>query len=214
MCLEGALIAGLMIASWRPSRVNPSFLRKASIERDTEFPARIALGGPELYIRHMLDIYRGVDGSPFVTDSRVCVELLKYAENALDAVLISLWNEFLTYNYSLGMSPDEFAFLLDCFGERAKFASGMRVPGRAFALWCLPKDLRALIFEMVSAKLPANTLEGALETNYALEEILGVGSSPSIELFDESRQQLRLKRQGHEQVEAAMARLADEPTFS
>ena len=191
--------------------VNPSFLRKASIEHDTEFPARIALGGPEPYIRHMLDIYRGVDGPPFIADSRVSVELLKYAENALDAVLISFWNELLIYGCSLGMSPDEFGFLLNGFGERAKFASGMRVPGRTFALWCLPKDLRALVFEMVAAKLPVNTLEGALETNRTLEEVLGAGSNASIELFDESNPRLRLRRHGYEQVDAAMARLAAEP---
>ena len=122
--------------------VNPSFLRKASIVQDTEHPERVAIGGKGLSIVHMTEIYHDVVAPRYVTESRTSVELLKYVENTLDAMLISYWNEILEYSVSLGLETEEVLRLIEKIGDREKFQTVSRVPGMAFGLWCLPKDLK------------------------------------------------------------------------
>ncbi len=187
--------------------VNPSFLRKAAIRTDTEHPDRVAYAGPPAYCEHLAEIYRGGSVPSFVVESRATVELLKYAENAFDAVTISFWNELLNYAFALGLQASDFEYLLDRFGDRPKFASAMRVPGRAFGLWCLPKDLTALLAEMRTAGVSSHTLAGAATTNTEAEAFHGQGTSSSVDLLTGSNGGVRLGQAGRARVSAAFRRL-------
>jgi nucleotide sugar dehydrogenase len=163
--------------------VNPSFLRKSMISADTESPERLAFAGPPDFMQHMKEVYKNVQSPEFASDSRSIVELLKYAENAIDAVLISLWNEIFSYSQRLEIPPEEFCHLLSKIGERPKFAASARVPGRAFGMWCLPKDLRALIHEIKTHGCPVGTIAGALETNEFMNQTVGEGDRPGTQLI-------------------------------
>jgi len=183
---------------------NPSFLRKASIVADSENPERIAYGGPADFRRHMESVYAGLAGPVFTTSSRRTVELLKYVENALDSTLLSFWNEILLYARELNISADDFGGLLDRIGDRPKFSSAARVPGRAFGLWCLPKDLTALIHEMATVGSPTGTLEGAWHTNEAVKRLYGEGEFGSTELLSYVDGRCKLSSKGISQISKAL----------
>lgn len=180
--------------------VNPSFLRKSSIVQDTEHPERVAIGGKGLSIIHLSEIYRNIIAPKYVTENRTSVELLKYVENTIDAMLISYWNEILEYSVSLGLDVEEILRLIERIGDRKKFQTVSRVPGMAFGLWCLPKDLRALIIEMNKRNIACSFMEGILNTNIKFEEQVGIGETPAQSLWEMSNGQVRVLKDGKEQI--------------
>lgn len=180
--------------------VNPSFLRKSSIMQDTEHPERVAIGGQGLSLLHMEEIYRDVKAPRYVTENRTSVELLKYVENTLDAMLISYWNEILEYAVSLGLESNEVIYLLEKIGDREKFQSVSRVPGKAFGLWCLPKDLRALIIDMKKKEVYPSLMEGILNTNISFEKQVGIGLTPAQALWEMSDGNVRVLEEGKHQI--------------
>lgn len=182
--------------------VNPSFLRKSSITQDTEHPERVAIGGQGLSVIHMEEIYRNVKAPRYVTENRTSVELLKYVENTLDAMLISYWNEMLEYAVSLGLGAEEVIRLLEKIGDREKFRTVSRVPGKAFGLWCLPKDLRALIVEMKKKNISPNLMEGILDTNVNFEQQMGIGLTPAQALWEMPNGQVQVLEEGKQQINA------------
>lgn len=186
--------------------VNPSFLRKSSIIQDTEHPERVAIGGYGLSVLHMEEIYQDVDAPRYVTENRTSVELLKYVENTLDAMLISYWNEILEYSVSLGLKTKEVIYLLEKIGDREKFQTVSRVPGKAFGLWCLPKDLKALIIEMKEKEIFPNLMEGILNTNVRFEEQTSIGLTPAQELWEMSNGHVRVLEEGKQQIDAYVKR--------
>ena len=163
--------------------VNPSFLRKSTIQYDTERPDRVAYAATGLARSHLDLIYTGVSGSRYISESYKSVELLKYAENTLDGLLISYWNELLSYAKKISLSADEFINLIEHIGDRDKFCTVARIPGKAFSLSCIPKDLLGLVIEMKRLGVKPNVLEGALETNEAIKQEFGDSTSPAQDLW-------------------------------
>lgn len=159
--------------------VNPSFLRKSSIQQDTEQPERIAFGGDEPFLKHLEEIYKPIEAPIFKSENRSAVELLKYIENSLDSLLVSFWNEMLEYASQLSINTQDFVQILNKISDRPKFQSVLRVPGKAFGLWCLPKDLSALLSCMEQVGIKAPTLQGALDTNNRLADEVGVNETPA-----------------------------------
>lgn len=186
--------------------VNPSFLRKSSIIQDTEHPERVAIGGKGLSIEHMLEIYHDIMAPRYVTESRTSVELLKYVENTIDAMLISYWNEILAYSVSLGLETNEILRLIEKIGDRKKFQTVSRVPGMAFGLWCLPKDLRALIIDMKKRNISPNLMEGIWNTNVNFEQQVGVGLTPAQLLWEMLDGHVHVLKDGEEQISAYVER--------
>ncbi len=156
--------------------VNPSFLHKASAWRDSVAPERICFAGCNEARRLLHELYAGFDAPILEMERYEPVELLKYIENGIDAVLISLWNEFLAIADQCGVSREDFITLIDALPQRRRFATTVRVPGQAFGLWCLPKDLAALIrafpgqLEVLSAAEQTNGIVGA---RHGVNEIPG-----------------------------------------
>lgn len=180
--------------------VNPSFLRKASIKFDTEHPDRIAIGGTGLVRQHLDIIYKGINSKRYITDSRTSVELLKYIENTIDALLISYWNEILRYAKSINLEPIELIKIIEQIGDREKFQTVSRIPGKAFGLWCLPKDINALVYEMKRKSIKANVLEGVISTNLEFENEIGIGMSPAQSLWEISDGDFHVLQDGYNQI--------------
>lgn len=165
--------------------VNPSFLAKATQWEDSDRPPRIAYAGPPRTIGLLDELYRDFPQVPrYVTDSYEAVELLKYVENTIDAVLISLWNEYLAFADALGIERSHFTEMMDALTRRDRFATTLRIPGGSFGRWCLPKDLAALLHAMAEeSKVPPNVLRGAMATNEAVESLHGENPAAATELL-------------------------------
>lgn len=181
--------------------VNPSFLRKASIVYDTENPDRIAIGGSGLVKEHLEFIYTGIDAPQYITDNRTSVELLKYVENTIDAMLISYWNEILEYCVHLNLDSIELIRLIEHISDREKFKTVSRVPGKAFGLWCLPKDLNALLFEMDQKGINHCLLKGVNETNKKFDKKFGTGTVPAKSLWLMENGHVKILQDGKKQIE-------------
>ena len=164
----------------------------------------MAIGGKGLSIAHMTEIYHDVVAPRYVTESRTSVELLKYVENTLDAMLISYWNEILEYSVSLGLETEEVLRLIEKIGDREKFQTVSRVPGMAFGLWCLPKDLRALIIDMKKRGISPNLMEGILNTNVDFEKKTGIGLTPAQSLWDMFNGRVQVLTEGKKQINEYM----------
>jgi UDP-glucose 6-dehydrogenase len=164
--------------------MSPSFIRKATVHMDTVSPERLAFGGPPEVVAHLENVHASQECPRLVTNSRAAVEFIKMVENCLDGVLISFWNEMAYIAADIGIEVDDFRQILERIGDRPKFAGVARVPGRAFGLWCLPKDLRAVIYEAQLREVPVSTLHGAWTTNELVENSLGVGMEGGAQLFE------------------------------
>lgn len=165
--------------------VNPSFLAKRTEWQDSINPVRIAYAGPKPALELLDHVYEFFPDSPrFVTECFEAVELLKYVDNITDAVLISLWNEFLGMSDSLHISRAEFVRMIEAFVQRPRFATTVRIPGKAFGLWCLPKDLAAVLCEASRGGNLAHVMRGAEQTNACMQENHGTNTTATTELFD------------------------------
>ncbi len=165
--------------------VNPSFLSKETQWEDSNNPPRIAYGGPEQATKILDRLYEEFPGSPrYVSSSFEAVELLKYVENTIDTVLISLWNEYLAYADAIGLDRAYFVELCSAIIERDRFATTLRVPGGAFGKWCLPKDLKALLQSFEQHGVDAQVLEGADATNDSVAATVGENPVPTRNLLN------------------------------
>jgi nucleotide sugar dehydrogenase len=166
--------------------VNPSFLMKKTQWEDSLNPIRIAYGGTQTAINLLNQVYEPFVSSisRFVTENVDAVELLKYIENITDAVLISLWNEFLLISNKLEMPRKDFIDVIETLVERPRFGTTVRIPGKAFGLGCLPKDLEAMIYETEQYGGSAFVMRGAKEMNSFMEIREGANSIATPDLFD------------------------------
>jgi len=161
----------------------------------------------------MAQVYAGFSAPRYESESRASVELLKYVENSLDSVLLSFWNEVLFYAMKVGLDSSDFAKMLSVFPDRPKFASTVRAPGKAFGMWCLPKDLTAIVSEIEKCGALSGTLSGALETNLLVTKVLGEGGESSTALLvHDDRNRVSLTADGYLQLRNAINVLRAEPT--
>jgi UDPglucose 6-dehydrogenase len=164
--------------------VAPSFLSKNSMLEDAVRPPRLAFAGSVEAVEILEALHQNMEcESRFISRSFESVELLKYIENTIDATLISLWNEYLLYADALDIPREEFISLMDAVSGRDRFATTVRVPGQAFGLWCLPKDLAALLEEMRRLDVPGHVLAAVLRTNDEMEQLHGVRSLATNQLL-------------------------------
>lgn len=186
--------------------VNPSFLAKDSMWHDSTHLTRLVVGGPPLATQLVLDAYRLFDHpDPAVSEDYESAEMLKYIENVTDAVLISLWNEFLGLADRLGMPRAAFLKMANEITTRDRFATTVRAPGGAFGLECLPKDLAALTWLARSVGAPAETMAGAVATNTRLTEEWGPNDIPARALLSSTEGRVTISATGANYLLASSA---------
>jgi UDPglucose 6-dehydrogenase len=167
-----------------PFAVNPSFLAKSTQWQDSDQPSRIAYAGPTEACQVLASLYADFPNTPvFASASYEAVELLKYIENTVDGVLISLWNEYLCLVDALGIPRGDLAAAAEALVDRDRFATTTRAPGGAFGMHCLPKDLRAIIAVCAESGVTHHVLDGALRTNLEIAERLGLNDVPTSDLI-------------------------------
>jgi GDP-mannose 6-dehydrogenase len=143
---------------------NPEFLREGSSIDDFFNPPKILIGevdqsGGEL----LLELYENIEAPVFRTSLEVA-EIVKYVNNAFHALKVVFANEMGNYCKLKGIDSHE-VFDIFCEDRKLNISSAYLTPGFAFGGSCLPKDLRAVLYDgrMMDLELPV--CEAILESN-------------------------------------------------
>ncbi len=137
--------------------MNPEFLTEGEAVNDFMFPDRIVLGGIDKKSIDLLDqLYVGFEGVERIWTSNTTAEMIKYASNSLQALLISFSNEIGNLCATIGNTDvvDVMRGVHACRYLTTVLPNGDRVvapivsflaAGCGFGGSCFPKDVRALI---------------------------------------------------------------------
>lgn len=162
-----------------PVASNPEFLRQGRSLRDSLYPDRIVIGGPERARAVLREIYRPIVERSFeplpgtthpyghttpsvIEVDRRSAELAKYAANAFLATRISFVNEVANVCDRLGADIDSVTAIM---GADPRIGSHFLHAGVGYGGSCFPKDTRALHqlarmhgyeFALVSAAIRVN----------------------------------------------------------
>lgn len=148
--------------------MNPEFLSEGTAVRDARRPDRIVLGGIDSRTHEVLrELYAYWAGTPVLAVSPSAAEMIKYASNAFQAMLISFSNEL-----ALVASTVEGVDIVEV--ERGLHASELirdapvvsfLKSGCGFGGSCFPKDLAALAAFGKSRGVPMPVTSAVLEVN-------------------------------------------------
>jgi GDP-mannose 6-dehydrogenase len=144
---------------------HPEFLREGSSVEDFYHPPKIVVGerSPGT-AQQLLNLYDGIEAPRFVTSLEVA-ELIKYTDNAFHAVKITFANEIGQLCQKLGICSLD---VMEVFRADTKLniSPAYLRPGFAFGGSCLPKDVRALVYQGKHCDLRLPLLEGVLPSNH------------------------------------------------
>lgn len=146
--------------------VNPEFMREGSAVRDFFAPPFVLIGAQDdAAIAALQRLYAEINAPQKITDSAVA-ESVKYASNAFHAVKVVFANEI--GRWCASQEVDSRAVMdLVCADRTLNVSEKYLTPGFAFGGSCLPKDVRALLYQarhndvelpLLNAALPSNEL--------------------------------------------------------
>jgi GDP-mannose 6-dehydrogenase len=148
---------------------HPEFLREGSSVEDFYHPPKIIMGESRSGAsERLLELYEGIEAPRFVTSLEVA-EMTKYADNAFHAVKITFANEIGRLSKSLGLDSRD-VMKIFCSDTQLNISPAYLRPGFAFGGSCLPKDVRALLYEASQDELELPLLAGLLPSNSAQVE--------------------------------------------
>lgn len=151
---------------------NPEFLTEGQAVDDFRRPDRIVIGGDDLALDALRQVYAGFTEVPLVTTNARTAEMIKYASNTMLATAISFTNELANLGAAIGgidtvevmrgvhlsryLTGDDSTRA----GLAAFFAAGCGYGGS-----CLPKDVAALTALGQDAGSPMRVLEAVAAVN-------------------------------------------------
>ena len=155
--------------------VNPEFLREGRAVQDFLQPDRIVIGGiDDASARTVADVYAAIPAPIRVTAPRTA-ETIKYASNALLALLISFSNEIgAICEGTAGVDAEDVMSALHLDRRLSPSVDGRRVvpdilqylkAGCGFGGSCLPKDVRALAHHARSIGVDPRMLDATVRVN-------------------------------------------------
>ncbi|MGH7596313.1 MAG: nucleotide sugar dehydrogenase [bacterium] len=143
---------------------NPEFLREGSSVKDFYAPPYTLIGSRDRATAEKAQaLYEGIEAPVYLTSIEVA-ESIKYASNAFHALKITFANEIGTLCKALGIDSHQ---VMDIFVKDAKLNTSKAYlrPGFAFGGSCLPKDLRAILYEAKMQDVQLPVLEAILPSN-------------------------------------------------
>lgn len=155
---------------------NPEFLTEGQAVEDFLNPDRIVLGGDDIALPLLRELYAGFDGVPVVATNARTAEMIKYASNVMLASAISFANEIANLGATLGgidsvevMRGVHLSRYLTTPGSGAdpvlaRLADFYQA-GCGYGGSCLPKDVAALAALGREAGSPMRVLEAVAAVN-------------------------------------------------
>jgi GDP-mannose 6-dehydrogenase len=143
---------------------NPEFLREGSSVKDFYAPPFTLIGARDRSTAEKAqELYKDIDAPVYLTNIEVA-ETIKYASNAYHALKIAFANEMGSYCKALGVDSLQ---VMEIFAADTKLniSKAYLRPGFAFGGSCLPKDLRALLYEAKIHDVHLPVLQSILSSN-------------------------------------------------
>jgi GDP-mannose 6-dehydrogenase len=149
---------------------NPEFLREGSAVVDFHNPPFTVLGGDhQASVEKVRDLYNWLDAELIVVDMRLA-EAIKYINNGYHALKVAFANEVGRLCHALGVDS-HLLMEIFCKDTKQNLSSYYFKPGYAFGGSCLPKDLRAILYQAKSLDVPMEVFRAVLNSNRTQMEI-------------------------------------------
>jgi GDP-mannose 6-dehydrogenase len=143
---------------------NPEFLREGTAVFDNYNPPKTVIG--ELVPGNgdvVEEIYKDLD-APMIRTSCQAAEMVKYVDNVWHALKIGFANEIGNICKVHGIDGHEVMDIF-CQDRKLNISTYYLKPGFAFGGSCLPKDVRALVYNARSNDVDVPILGGVLPSN-------------------------------------------------
>lgn len=143
---------------------NPEFLREGTSVYDFYNPPKIVIGERVPGSGEtMLSLYAGIEAPVIRTSIRVA-EMSKYCDNTFHALKVSYANEIGNLCKKMGVDSHDVMSVF-CEDRKLNLSPAYLKPGFAFGGSCLPKDLRALVYQTKRFDLDSPVLNSILVSN-------------------------------------------------
>jgi GDP-mannose 6-dehydrogenase len=144
--------------------MNPEFMREGTSIRDYYHPPMTVIGEWDTASGERLTrLYQELD-APLIRTSIKAAEMTKYVSNAFHALKVSFANEIGNLSKALGVDSHEVMDIF-CRDTKLNLSPYYLKPGFAFGGSCLPKDVRAILYEVRKRDLNSPVLEAILPSN-------------------------------------------------
>lgn len=142
----------------------PEFLREGSSVDDFHHPPKIVVGERASGASQLLgQLYADIQAPRFITSLEMA-EMIKYADNSFHAVKITFANEIGRICRAFDIDGRE-AMEIFCADRQLNISPAYLRPGFAFGGSCLPKDVRALVYQARHSDLNLPLLESVMMSN-------------------------------------------------
>ena len=144
--------------------VNPEFLREGSSLLDFYNPSFTLIGSDDQSAAcQVAELYAKLGAPVHVVETKAA-EMVKYACNAFHALKVTFANEIGNTCRALGVDSRE-VMRVFCEDKKLNLSAQYLKPGFAFGGSCLPKDLRALVYQARQLDVETPVLSASLQSN-------------------------------------------------
>ncbi len=144
--------------------MHPEFLREGTSIHDFYYPPKTVIGEfDQASGEPLAKLYGSVPG-PIIRTSLRVAEMVKYADNCFHALKVTFANEIGGICKDAGIDSHEVMNIF-CQDTKLNLSPSYLKPGFAFGGSCLPKDLKALIYEAKARDVDVPMLNAVLESN-------------------------------------------------